>query len=291
MNNQADIKRRLASVRQTRQITGAMEMISVSKMRKSLERFDENHIYFDTLDNVVADIFDTYDPDLAEFVRPSKCGGKAVIVLASDKGLCGGFNHDVIKTADGIVTADTTVIPIGQIPFDHYAAKKRGGAEFALDDGFVGASAPDYGNAKRVADSVLSRYGKEFGSVSLVYTRLVSHAVWQPVIKQLLPVDAKMRGRGEKKSSARAEFEPSVCEVFERLLPMYLGGTVYGALVHSAASEHSARRAAMSASAKNADEMIAELSMEYNRARQSAVTEQITEIISSQTLDGQGRTL
>ena len=75
------------------------------------------------------------------------------------------------------------------------------------------------------------------------------------------------------------------------LLPMYLGGTVYGALVHSAASEHSARRAAMSASAKNADEMIAELSMEYNRARQSAVTEQITEIISSQTLDGQGRTL
>ncbi|MCI9404031.1 MAG: ATP synthase F1 subunit gamma [Clostridia bacterium] len=291
MNNQADIKRRLASVRQTRQITGAMEMISVSKMRKSLERFDENHIYFDTLDKVVADIFDTDDPDLAEFVRPPKCGGKAVVVLASDKGLCGGFNHDVIKTADGIVTDDTTVIPIGQIPFEHYAAKKRGGAEFALDDGFVGASAPDYGNAKRVADSVLSRYGKEFGSVSLVYTRLVSHAVWQPVIKRLLPVDAEMHRRGEKRSSARAEFEPSACEVFERLLPMYLGGTVYGALVHSAASEHSARRAAMSASAKNADEMIAELSMEYNRARQSAVTEQITEIISSQTLDGQGRTL
>lgn len=291
MNNQADIKRRLASVRQTRQITGAMEMISVSKMRKSMERFDENRVYFDTLDRVVADIFDTDDPDVAEYIKPKKNGGDAVIVLASDKGLCGGFNHDVLRLADGVISDDTTVIPIGQIAFEHYTAKKRGGAGFELDGAFVGVAGCDYGNAKRVADSVLSRYGKEFRTVSLVYTRLVSHSVWQPVVKTLLPVAAGERGAKEKSAAAKAEFEPSAADVFMRLLPMYLGGIIYGALVHSAASEHSARRAAMSASAKNADDIIADLSMEYNRARQSAVTEQITEIIGSQTLDGQGRTL
>lgn len=285
MNSLSDIKRRLASVNQTRQITGAMETISVAKMRKSLERFEENKEYFDVLFGVASNIVAHADADVKELLKAPTDGKDLVIVVSSDKGLCGAFNHDIFRAADGIINDKTTVMPIGQTALERYS---RG---YDTDSRFSGeAYAPDYGQAKRIADAVLDMYGNGIRSVRLVYTRLASRSVWTPKVMDILPVTAESveSSTASGTTATCAEFEPSGAEVLKRLIPMYVSGLIYGAFVHSTAAEHSARRAAMSASTKNADEMIESLSLSANRARQGAVTEQITEIIGSTQALGRG---
>ncbi len=288
MNNKADLKRRIATVKQTRQITGAMETISIAKMRKALEKFDDNHVYFDILCDVMRYIFEHDNGDLEKMITPENAAPKKLVaVIASDKGLCGSFNHDVFKAADAVIDDDTIVMPIGQMAAARYESFGR-----ALDMRFVGAAySPDYNRARAIASAILDGYGKEYGAVKVVYTRLSSHTVWCPKLLDILPI--KRDGIGgeifEKNSGIPSgmEFEPSPAEVLKNMLPLYVGGLIYGALVHSSAAEHSARRAAMSASTENADEMINALTVEYNRARQGGVTEQIVEIIgSSQALRG-----
>jgi len=279
----SDIKRRIVSVKQTRQITGAMETISVVKMRKSLERFDKNHDYFDILYAVMANIVKHADPDAAELIAPPESGRKAVIVIASDKGLCGSFNHDIFRTADEIIDGDTVVMPIGQTAVERYGARDNADNRFGAFGGQT-----DYAHAKAIADAVIEMYGHGVRSVAAVYTHTASHSSWAPRVMKILPVDiGELDGKAQNADvSAAMMFEPSASAVLEKLTPMYVGGLIYGAFIHSDAAEHSARRVAMSAAAKNADEMIGALSVEYNRARQAAVTEQITEIIGSTQAPG-----
>lgn len=274
--NKAEIKRRLSSVRQTRQITGAMETISVSKMRKAFERFDVNNSYFTMLSAIAKAVAGSSQSDY--FKKPD-IDKKMVIVLASDKGLCGAFNHDVFKFADSVIDSDTVVMPVGSMAYEHYRASCE------IDDGFIGmAYEPDYKQSQKIAAAITEGFGKKYGQIAIVYTHLASHAVWAPKLLNLLPIERDKMGGGFFETDSDqtfSEFEPNAKEVMKTLIPMYLGGLIYGALVHSSAAEHSARRAAMSASTKNADAMILELSMEYNRERQGQVTEQITEIIGS----------
>ncbi len=284
MNSLADVKRRLASVNQTRQITGAMETISVAKMRKSMELFEKNKVYFDVLFNVTADIVSHADADAKEILKSPTHGKDLVIVISSDKGLCGAFNHDVFRAVDAVINSETVIMPIGQTALEKYAHTNETDARFA---GLF--YAPDYAQAKRISDAVLSLYGNGYRSVRLAYTRLASRSAWTPKIIDVLPITPENIGAGaDIATNVSAEFEPSGAKVLERLIPMYVSGLIYGALVHSTAAEHSARSAAMSASTKNADEMIGELSLSANRARQGAVTEQITEIIGSTQALGRG---
>lgn len=274
MINQSDIKRRIESVKQTRQITGAMETVSVAKMRKASELCDNNRAYFDILCSVMNEIVAHGDESVAEFSRPPKSGKPLVIVVASDKGLCGSFNHDIFKTADGIIDGSATVLTIGRTALDRYKGKID-----TIDSFTSYASGFDYSKAAELGKFVLERYGVDFSSVSVVYSYMKNQSVWEQRVLKLLPIPVDESDGANGKYVI--EFEPSKAAVFEKLLPLYVGGTMYGALVHSAAAEHCARRAAMSAATENADALIAELTIEYNRARQSAVTSQITEIIGS----------
>lgn len=278
MKSLADIKRRLASVKQTRQITGAMETISVSKMRKALERFEMNSVYFDILYGVMRDIAASPDMEVKEFLNAPKIEKKLVIVVASDKGLCGSFNHDVFKLADTVIDENTIVIPIGQFVLDHF---KHG--EVEIDDRFVSGVTPDYRVAEAISDAVFDMYGKSVGKVTIIYTRMLSRSTWQAQAVDLLPLDGNNVGdeRVQGTDLCGVEFEPSRIDVLKMALPLYIGGMIYGAFVHSAAAEHGARHAAMSASSKNADDMIDALSIEYNSARQSSVTGQIIDIVGS----------
>lgn len=277
MKSLTEIKRRIASVRQTRQITGAMETVSIAKMRKALDRYEHNHAYFESIKSVMNQIAACDDGSMTEYIGKPQQGKPMYIIIASDKGLCGGFNHDVFRLADSLIASDSIIIPIGQTALNHYSKHKNIDTRFTAE-GYV----PDYFHAKTVADEILNHYGKDVNTVTLIYTKLLSHASWNVQSINLLPVEADKVGNGLfDESNVKIEFEPSPKAVLERLLPLYLSGIVYGAIVHSAAAEHSARRAAMSASTKNADEMIAALSLELNRTRQGAVTEQITEIIGS----------
>lgn len=275
MNNTAEIKRRLASVKQTRQITGAMETISVAKMRKAVELCEQNRAYFEHLRSVVKSIAAMNDVEVKEYIAPKRSGAPLVAVIASDKGLCGGFNHDVFKLADTVITPDSSIIPIGQTAAERYA--KCGG----IIDDFVSVNSSDFSGAKRLSEYILQRYGSEISDVTVVYTEMKSMSVYEPVAVKLLPFER------DENVDCTFEFDPSPAVVLERLMPMYTAGMLFGAVINSAACEHCARRAAMSASTKNADEMIEILSVEQNRARQSSVTEQITEIAgATQALDG-----
>lgn len=269
MNNLADIKRRIASVKQTRQITGAMETISVSKMRKSFEMSESNGAYSALISKTAAEIFLSCGDELAEMSPPAD-GAELFIIIASDKGLCGGFNHDIFKFADKILDERAAVIPIGRTAYEKYGDRKDVNIEFAT------SATPDYNMAKAISKAVLGRYGKDVKSVAAIYGEVQKGGAVKPTKKQILPIEKKADLRPRELS-----LEPSATELYREILPLYLTGTIYTAIVSGAAAEHGARRAAMAASSKSADETIYALSTEYNRARQSSVTAQITEIIGS----------
>lgn len=156
MKSLSDIKRRLASVKQTRQITGAMETVSIAKMRKASERFDRNNAYYDALSAVMNFAVRSGDSEVQELVAPPDIQKKLIAVISSDKGLCGSFNHDIIKTADAIADGDAVIVPIGRIAYEHFS-----GTGYQIDDRFVNdASVPDYARAKIIADAFLAEYGK-----------------------------------------------------------------------------------------------------------------------------------
>lgn len=280
-----DIKRRIASVKQTRQITGAMETVSVAKMRKSSERVERYGAYFDILEKAMSAVIAGGGAETGKYRSLPANGRPLVIVVSSDKGLCGGFNHDVFDRADDIIDAETVIMPIGQAAYVRYKSAR------CVDDRFVSyLSAPDCVRTENIVSALTDAYGKEIKSVELVYTRLVSLAGYEVRAQKLLPIDPQTLERNTAETG-RAEymsFDPSPTEVFDRLSAMYLNSVIYGAIVHSAASEHCARRAAMSTATKSADEMIVKLSAEYNRARQSDVTGQITEIIGAMKAIGKG---
>lgn len=274
MNSLSDIKRRLVSVKQTRQITGAMETVSVSKMRKAVERYETSREYVNAVRAAMRSAVGCIPPP-----EKPKNGRKILFAIAADKGLCGAFNHDVIRLADSITDDNTTVVPIGKTACDHFANRKDVDNRFA--DIVMTAT---YDNAKIVADAVYSYYDGGAISVSFVYNTLTTRSSYTPAVRQILPC-----GSDGAEVVQADMFEPSAAEVCARILPMYLECEAYDALLSSAAAEHMARRAAMSASTRSADEMISALSVEYNRARQGAVTEQIIEIIGSTSALGERR--
>ena len=278
MNNTAEIKRRLASVKQTRQITGAMETISVAKMRKATERYESNKPYFDALFGIADAISRSADGDSVLFSPPESAALYAVV--ASDRGLCGSFNHDVFKVADAALSDDSVVFTIGGTVTEHYKTRNVIGSKLS--------SAVNYAKASDVSRIVLDAYGKTADSVYIIYTGLLNKSSFAPIVKKLLPFGQNktteqdaLENDDNSNCIKTAAFEPSADAVLEKFVPLYMSGAIYGAMLASEAAEHLARRAAMSASTDNADAMIAALTAEQNSVRQSSVTEQITEIIGS----------
>lgn len=271
----SDIKRRLASVRQTRQITGAMETVSVAKMRKATEKLDKNRTYSAMLNRVMLEIAAS-GVEVNEMFSSPKSGKKLVVVLSSDRGLCGGFDHDIFKCADGLIDDDTAIIPIGRIACDYYRSRE------SCDLRFASSNITEYENAREIADKLIDMYGNGIREITIVYSDLIGHATVQPKAQRLLPLDKpNKQDVEEQKTSNLDSFEPSVQEVLNTLRPLYVAGAVYGAIIANNAAEHYARRTMMSAATKSADEIISKLTVEYNRSRQAVITEQIVEISGS----------
>lgn len=273
MSNLSDIKRRIASVKQTRQITGAMETVSVAKMRKAIDKLEFNRVYFKTLCDIMRSVEQSATDDGDDCRAKSGNGKNMLIVFSSDRGLCGGFDHDIFRFAEKLCDEHTVIVPIGQTAGGYY--KTRANADMRLVDFYK----PEYSVAERIAEQLIEMYENGAQSVTLVYSELLSRSTYGPTALQLLPVIT------ETDKSNRAcsidLFEPSKSDIKKIITPMYVAGAVYGALLNNVAAEHCARHAAMSAATESADEVISRLSVEYNRARQSAVTEQIVEIIGS----------
>ncbi|MBD5131646.1 MAG: ATP synthase F1 subunit gamma [Clostridiales bacterium] len=266
MSNLSEIKRKIASVKQTKKITGAMQTVSVSKLHKATELYANAQAYFAELDEVMSMLIGS---PAARSLSVKPNGNKLVIVITSDRGLCGSFDDDILKFADSVISSDDIVMPVGSFGDEHYRSRPN------TDLSFIHSYSASYGVARKMASNILERYGNDINSVSIVFAKSVSGAQ-QPIELDILPLESTSREDVEVDC-----FEPSVDAVFQTLLPLYVAGKIYDALCEMNIAEHSARQSAMSTATDSADKVISALSLEYNQARQSAITEQIVEIIGA----------
>lgn len=259
----------------TRQITKAMEMVASAKLRKAQNRALTCRPYFETLYATIWDIVNSND-DMTSPYLTGRTGNKAAFVLISgDRGLAGGYNSNVIKlllaSAEG---KEAAVLPMGKKGADYLRAH---GVQ-TLTELYTQAETVSIGDCFSVAKRLCKGFLKgEFDAVYVVYTKFQSVLSQTPECLQLLPLQKV----GKQQSSGRQiVYEPDSRTVFETIVPEYLGGVLYGALCESRASEQAARRTAMDAATQNAQEMIEGLSLQFNRARQAAITQEITEIVA-----------
>ncbi|MCI8406318.1 MAG: ATP synthase F1 subunit gamma [Oscillospiraceae bacterium] len=268
-----DIRRRIRSVESTGQITKAMELVASSKLRRAKERAQSAAPYLDRLYRTICDIAAMNSDLSSEFVRIRPVKHSLLIVVAGDRGLAGGYNNNIFKLADAaLAEKDAKVIAVGRKAVERY--ERRG----CLYRGFAQAAENmDLVRADQIARIVVDLYQKgEVDEVFLYYTQFVSALTQQPLELKMLPL-SEIAGDGMP--SAEVEYEPSAEAVFDMIVPAFLKGMLYGGIVESFASEQGARRTAMESASDNAQEMIGSLSLALNRARQAAITQEITEIV------------
>jgi len=296
MQNMRDIQRRIGSVKNTQKITRAMKMVASAKLKNAQDRAEDARPFFNKTVEVLRGVFtktkELSHPLLAEREK----GRHLVIVITGDRGLCGAYNHKVMDLAEEIVEEEEEVslMVLGRKARDYF--RRRGTdimAEYIQLDDY-----PGYGFANNLADEIIHHFeAEDVNKVSLIYTHFNS-AISQSVKKmQLLPVekfaeeaaeieadDEQMDAETEGEESTNKKyvdyiFEPSPAEVFDNILPQYLINVIYSTLLESKASEFGARMTAMDSATENASEMIEDLTLKYNRARQAEITKEITEIV------------
>lgn len=273
-----EIKTRIKSVESTKQITKAMELVSSSKFRKAKERAESARPYFNTLYNTVQDIAKNTSNSKNVFLKERKVNNVCYIVVAGDRGLAGGYNSNILKAVIAHNKLATgKIIPVGKKAKE--SLSKRG---YEVIDYIESVEKCVYEDANRVAQAAMEAYKNgEVDEVNLVYTEFISALSQEPKIVKLLPVtiDNTNNEKEVKKGKAAVQYLPSADAVLGYVLPKYVSGSIYGAIAESFASEQAARRTAMESATDNANEMISKLELVYNRARQAAVTQEISEIV------------
>ena len=273
-----EIKTRIKSVESTKQITKAMELVSSSKFRKAKERAESARPYFNTLYNTVQDIAKNTSNSRNVFLKERKVNNVCYIVIAGDRGLAGGYNSNILKAVIAHNKLGTgKVITVGKKAKE--SLSKRG---YEVIDYIESVEKCVYEDANRVAQTAMEAYKNgEVDEVNLVYTEFISALSQEPKIVKLLPVtiDNTNTEKEVKKGKAAVQYLPSADAVLGYVLPKYVSGSVYWAIAESFASEQAARRTAMESATDNANEMISKLELVYNRARQAAVTQEISEIV------------
>ena len=273
-----EIKTRIKSVESTKQITKAMKLVSSSKFRKAKERAESARPYFNTLYNTVQDIAKNTSNSRNVFLKERKVNNVCYIVIAGDRGLAGGYNSNILKAVIAHNKLGTgKVITVGKKAKE--SLSKRG---YEVIDYIESVEKCVYEDANRVAQTAMEAYKNgEVDEVNLVYTEFISALSQEPKIVKLLPVtiDNTNTEKEVKKGKAAVQYLPSADAVLGYVLPKYVSGSVYGAIAESFASEQAARRTAMESATDNANEMISKLELVYNRARQAAVTQEISEIV------------
>ena len=272
-----DIKLRIKSVESTMQITKAMELVASSKLRRARERVEQSRPYFSVLYQALSDISASNLELASPYLRPNASQRVCYVVIAGDRGLAGGYNANVFRCLEEDSQGrDICLLPVGKKALEY--AQRTGKPLVSQTYELAGSMQMSdcFAVARRLAEGFCAG---EFGQVRLVYTNFVSMLSQQPAVLELLPLKAQRPQPGGKARSLTL-YEPDCESVYNAIVPEYLAGLVYGALCESVASELGARRTTMDAASKNAQEMIEDLSLHYNRARQAAITQEITEIVA-----------
>lgn len=283
MASMRDIKRRKESIQSTGQITKAMKLVSTVKLQKAKTRAENSKPYFDYMYHAVCTMLRKSANMSHPYLLAGKSEKKAVIVVSSNRGLAGGYNQNVVKLITGgdFKKEDTIIYSVGRKAKEALARK---GFTIAKDYSEV-MNAPIYKDAMEIGKAVLDAFtNEEVGEIYLAYTVFKNTVSQIPTLIKLLPVDTGNMDTDQKEDDndrlTLMNYEPEADEALDIIIPKYMNSLIYGALVQAVASENGARMQAMDSATSNAEDMISNLELKYNRARQSSITQEITEIIA-----------
>ena len=273
-----DIKLRINSVSSTMQITKAMELVASSKLRRAQERIAKSRPYFEALYHALSDIAARNGDTSSPYTRQREVKRVCWIVIAGDRGLAGGYNNNVLKLAYAEMEGkDAVVVPVGKKAVEYFRRRRVP----ILTEMYAEAADLSVSGCFSMARMLCSGFCEgEFDEIHIAYTTFVSMLSQHPATLKLLPRTPCEASGAADGSRQIIMYEPDSETVYNAIVPEYLGGLVYGALCESVASELGARRTAMDSATKNAKEMIEDLNLKYNRARQGAITQEITEIVA-----------
>lgn len=278
-----DIKRKIKSISSTKQITKAMELVSTAKLKKSKEKMEKFRPFFYELLNSLSDIMDRVISEKNLFDKRTEIKNSLIVVITSDRGLCGGYNTNAIKKAESAVAGKKSakIVTIGKRATDYF--KKR---NYDVVKSYSGVSeVVSYPFVKALSEDIIQMYlSGEVDEIELVYTQMISAINQKATLMGLIPIDLSEYATEEeienaKKDIDKIQYLPSLEDVIEHLVPKYIASVIHGAMIESAAAEQSARRNAMENASNNAQEMIDTLTLSFNQARQGAITQELTEIV------------
>ncbi len=274
-----EIKTRINSVNSTKQVTKAMELVASSKLRKAKDRALAARPYFGTMYDTVRDIATNTSGVRNVFLKQREVVNKCYIIVAGDRGLAGGYNSNILKmTLSHMDGKKEKVMTVGRKSTEFFS--KRG---YEILKSTESVEKCDYEETLAFANEAMDLYKKgEIDELYMVYTEFVSPLTQTPKLLKVLPLSFDKEDDNNKTQAtkgARVQYLPSAQVVLGHIIPKYVSGIVYDGVIESFASEQAARRTAMSSATENADAMLSSLELSYNRARQSAVTQEITEIV------------
>lgn len=280
MASMRDIKRRRASIQSTEQITKAMKLVSTVKLQKSKTKAEESAPYFHLMYDTICSILRRSGNIEHKYLQAGASKKKAVIAVTSNRGLAGGYNNNIVRliaASKELPPEDTYVYAVGRKGRDGLSRK---GYTIKADYSDV-INEPLYQDAADMTTVLLDSFSRgEIGEIYLVYTFFKNTVTHIPKLVKLLPVETDS---GKDSASGRElmmNYEPNEDEVLNAIIPKYMSSLIYGGLLEALASENGARMTAMDSATSNAEEMIESLSLQYNRARQGAITQELTEIIA-----------
>lgn len=272
-----DIKNRIKSIESTMQITKAMELVASSKLKRAKENAEAVRPFLNTVYETLSSVasgMDEHDSVYAKRNADKDC----FVIIAGDRGLAGGYNSNVFKLFESSVKSkDFCVLPIGKKSVEY--CKKRG-YEIVCED-FSEAASIGSKETARISELLTGKFVRgEIGSLSIVYTSFASMLSQTPFIAEVLPIKCQEDEKKDKKDMVLTMYEIGCEATFDAIIPQYAAALLYGMIKESVASELAARRTAMESASNNAEDIISDLSLKFNRARQAAITQELTEIVS-----------
>lgn len=281
MASMRDIKRRRSSIQGTQQITKAMKLVSTVKLQRARANAERSKDYFNCMYDTVNSILRRVGHVEHRYLIPGESQKKAVIVITSNRGLAGGYNSNVIKLVTRHPEWKKEDLELyclgnkGRDAFQRYGYNiRRNGSEIV--------ESPAYADAMKLSSELLKAYADgEIGEIYLAYTAFKNTVSHVPTLLKLLPVEISDEEEEQtREATAVMNFEPEDVEALDMIIPKYVTSLIYGALMEAVASENGARMQAMDNATSNAEEMINDLALKYNRARQGSITQELTEIIA-----------
>ncbi len=273
------IKRRIKSVDSTMKITRAMMLVASSKLTRTKKQMENMKPYYTQVKDTCAQILSSNKEVESPYLKENTTGKDVIIVITSSLGLCGAYNSNVYKTVKSIANDNNELYVIGTKGARYFASR------YDTNEDYVDLNTSlDFREIVRLVNGLLNRYvNKEIKTIQVVYTEFVNNLTFEPRTVTLLPVAKE--DLGESTSHKQTLFEPSPEEVLDSLIPMYLQAVIYGYLIESVTSENASRRTSMENATDNAEELTSELQLKYNQARQSAITNEVSEIVAGANME------